>query len=676
MRWHPHPWMIAAALCASLTAPAGDAPNVGGFGQGGQPFSRAPYLQFAATNLMHVVWRTPGPIQAGVRFGRSLDALNVSVPSTSIVVRASLGTAGQTMLERWKTLRTPENLELPKLHSAPVGTFQYEARLGGLEPATKYFYAVYDGEQRLTPSDTSYSFVTPPVAGTRPKIRFASIGDSGTGRLPQHEVFKAMLTYVRESGAPLDFWIHVGDMAYGVGRDMEFQTRVFEPYELLMRNTVCWPTMGNHEGANSKGTTGVGPYFDAYVMPTRGEAGGVASGTEAYYSFDFANIHFICLDSHDLDRTPAGAMAKWLKTDLEKAKADWLIAFWHHPPYTKGSHDSDKEKDLTEMRQHIMPIVESGGVDLVLTGHSHSYERSMLMDGAYATPTVGENVILDDGDGDPQGDGPYRKSAGIQPHQGTVQIVAGNGGQSMGRNGSLPVMKRVLIEHGSVVVEVDGDTLKATMINRLGAVRDVVSIVKRGTVEPVRLALPWRLPDYKKPDVEPKVPSTPAVKHQVVVAKGEEWRYLDAEDPRGLDWTKPGFAAEAWRTGRGMFGRGIGSFGTQVKPGTGRPPAVYLRREFAIPQADAVTEVGLLVDYSDGFIAYLNGREVARVNIERSNGRNVQGLKNRSERGTDYVVLKDAHKYLRDGANLLTIETHAATEAPDFWFDASVVIEN
>ena len=58
-------------------------------------------------------------------------------------------------------------------------------------------------------------------------------------------------------------------------------------------------------------------------------------------------------------------MAQWLKADLEKTSADWLVAYWHHPPYTKGSHDSDKEQQLIEMREYIMPILESGGVDLV-----------------------------------------------------------------------------------------------------------------------------------------------------------------------------------------------------------------------------------------------------------------------------------------------------------------------
>jgi hypothetical protein len=261
--------------------------------------------------------------------------------------------------------------------------------------------------------------------------------------------------------------------------------------------------MGNHEGITSSGVSGVGPYYDAYVVPTRGEAGGTASGTEAYYSFDYGRVHFICLNSHDLDRTPTGAMAQWLKADLEKAKADWVVAFFHHPPYTKGSHDSDKEKQLIEMRTHIVPILESGGVDMVLTGHSHIYERSMLMDGAYATPTVAENVILDDGDGDPKGDGAYRKSAGLHPNEGTVQIVTGNGGTGNSRKGTMPVMKRVSLEHGSVLVDVVGDTLTAIMLTKTGERQDLFSIVKRGKVSPTRIASPRQLPPYTPPAAKP-----------------------------------------------------------------------------------------------------------------------------------------------------------------------------
>ncbi|MCI0536468.1 MAG: metallophosphoesterase family protein, partial [Verrucomicrobiales bacterium] len=579
---------------------------------------------------------------------------------------------------RWEALRTEANLKLPKLHSAPVGTFQYEAKLTGLQPAMRYYYGVFDGERRLTPMDQTYSFVTPPPFGTRRPIRFWVIGDSGTGRRAQAEVHQAMLDHVQRENRPLDFWLHVGDMAYGTGRDMEFQGRFFESYDRSLRSSVCWPAMGNHEGYTSKGTTGIGPYYDAYVLPKRGEAGGVASGTEAYYSFDYGNIHFICLDSHDLERKPSGAMAKWLKADLEKAQADWMIAYWHHPPYTKGSHDSDKETDLKEMRQHIMPIIESGGVDVVLTGHSHIYERSMLMDGAYATPTVSENVILDDGDGDPQGDGAYRKSEGINPHEGTVQVVTGHAGANLGRNGSSPVMKKIILEHGSVIVDVYGDTLVATMLNRAGTARDLFSIVKRGKVEPARLALPWQPPEYKKPDPAPKVFATAPIDYKILIAKNAKWQYLAGEHPRGQNWTQLDFDATAWRTGTAGFGFGLGEpeFRTELADLSGKASSLYIRKDFNIEQADKITELGLIVNYRDALIAYINGREVARVGVGRSSGRNAQKIKAREDRGTVYMSLRYAPKHLRNGVNVLAIETHTAEGGFDLCLDPSLILED
>jgi hypothetical protein len=463
---------------------------------------------------------------------------------------------------------------------------------------------------------------------------------------------------------------------------MEFQSRFFESYELALRGSVCWPTMGNHEGYTSKGNTGVGPYYDAYVVPTRGQAGGLASGTEAYYSFDWANVHFICLDSHDLDRKAGGAMAKWLKADLEKTKADWQVAFWHHPPYTKGSHDADKEKDMAEMRHHIMPLVESGGVDLVLAGHSHIYERSMLIDGVYgSTNQVAENNVFDDGDGDPDGDGAYRKSEGIHPHQGTVAVVAGNAGAQMSRRGTSAVMKKTIVEFGSVIVDVDGDTLVARMINRSGKVRDLFSLVKRGKVEPVRLALPWQPEEYKKATNEVKtidytIMSAPPVDYKVLIAKNSEWQYLAGDDPAGLAWTRKDFDSSNWKRGAGAFGYGNPEVGTELARGRNKPASVYLRKEFTIDQADKVTELGLMVDYRDGFVAYVNGREVARQNIGRSSGRNVQKIKPRETSGSVYVPLKDLSRSLKDGANILAIEAHGAPESLDLLLDPVLLLED
>jgi hypothetical protein len=451
----------------------------------------------ATPDSITIVWRTDGPSAPVVRYGNAPGQLSNTVDSSNIEIRVSADavndsghpllykeTLQQTALRK-STTRDPDP-------TAPDNTYQYEARITGLAPNEKHHYAVYDGDTLLAGEDNSYYFNTLPSKGSQSSQRIWVVGDSGTGGLQQKQVHTAMEAWAKESGSPLNQFLHVGDMAYGDGTDPEFQRNFFDIYDRTLRNTVCWPAMGNHEGRTSRGISGIGPYYDAYVLPTNAEAGGVPSGSEAYYSFDIGTIHFVCLDSHDLDRRPTGAMAQWLQADLDATDAEWLIAFWHHPPYTKGSHDSDAEGQLREMRTHIMPILETAGVDLVMTGHSHIYERSMLIDGAYHTPTHAEGVVLNDGDGDPDGDGAYLKSAGLNPHEGNVQIVTGHGGAGLSRRGTMPIMRKIMLEHGSVVLEFEGDTLTGRMLNSDQVFRDLFSIVKQGKVTVERIENPWQ----------------------------------------------------------------------------------------------------------------------------------------------------------------------------------------
>lgn len=445
------------------------------------PIVREPYLQLSTESSIVVVWRTKGPVEPVVRYGLMADTLDQRSSTEHVTLRVSDdigGVEAETLYrESLKERGVREDRSMDD-STGDSNIFQYEVTLSELDADTKYYYVVYDGSRRIS---GEHRFTTSPVRGSDASTRIWVVGDSGTGGAAQREVYEAMQGFVKESGREMDFFVHVGDMAYSVGANFEFQNHFFDVYEDFLRETVVWPTMGNHEGYTSRGMTGIGPYYDAYVLPTNGEAGGVASGTEAYYSFDVGNVHFVCLDSHDLDRDRTGPMATWLVEDLKQTTANWLIAFWHHPPYTKGSHDSDTERQLIEMREEIMPILEARGVDLVLTGHSHIYERSMLMDGAYATPTVADGVILDGGNGDPAGDGAYKKGAGLNPHEGTVQVVAGNGGAGFNRGGgSMSVMQKSMLEHGSVVLDIHGDRLVGHMVNTDGVKRDIFSVVKRG----------------------------------------------------------------------------------------------------------------------------------------------------------------------------------------------------
>ncbi|MFL2478071.1 MAG: metallophosphoesterase [Verrucomicrobiales bacterium] len=304
-------------------------------------FSRSPYLQLATDSSIHIVWRTKIKINPIIRYGKDLGDLNKKIGSELILERRTVDESDESI-----------NDEL-SLFDAPKGTRQFEAKIPNLDPNSTYYYSVFDGEKRLTPKDSSYHFKTHPKPGTKSPLYFWVVGDSGTGGENQAKVHSAMRKYNQFKKLKLDMYIHVGDMAYNSGTDDEFSERFFKMYEPTLRNTVCWAAMGNHEGRTSKGENGIGPYYDAYICPKAAEAGGLPSGKEAYYSFDYGKVHFIVLDSHDLDRRPTGAMAQWLKADLEKTKAEWLVAYFHHPPYTKGSHDSDKEQQLIEMREQL-----------------------------------------------------------------------------------------------------------------------------------------------------------------------------------------------------------------------------------------------------------------------------------------------------------------------------------
>ena len=443
-------------------------------------FSRGPYPQMPSTSGVTIVWRTRSIMLPEVRVGTAAKKMDRVYNIDRIPARRAAADGPSTEGTR-------------ALAAAPAGTTQFEAAITGLLPDTKYYYGVYDAGKLLTPDDGTCTFHTLPPPGKARPCTFWVVGDSGTATESQRDVQRAFLKWREKTRTPVDFYMHVGDMAYTKGLDSEFQFAFFDIYGETMRGLPCWPAMGNHEGGASKGLTATGPYFDAYVCPAAGECGGLASGTEAYYSWDFGRVHFICLDSHDLPRTATGPMAEWLKADLEKAQADWIIAYWHHPPYTKGSHNSDTDKDLIPMRENILPIVESGGVDLVLTGHSHIYERSFLIDGAYTTPTTAPNFVLDDKSGDPGGQGPYHKRPGTLPHEGTLQIVAGHGGQALARKDEPhPLMRRSITEWGSVIVSVDGNKLTATMLNADGKERDRVQIVKDAKSPPLRLAHPHK----------------------------------------------------------------------------------------------------------------------------------------------------------------------------------------
>jgi len=334
-----------------------------------------------------------------------------------------------------------------------------------------------------TGGDSNTFFVTNPRIGKRQPVRVWVLGDPGTRKKAERDVRDAY--YKWNGDRRTDFWMILGDIAYTSGKDTEYQGAIFQVYDTMLRKSVLWPALGNHDAGSAYSPIAFGVYYDIFNLPALGQAGGVMSGTEAYYSFDYANIHAVCIDSSDSSWTKDGLMLKWLEADLKANKQDWLIAYCHHPPYTKGSHNSDDDRDsearMKMMRERVLSVLEEHGLDLMLTGHSHAYERSYLTDGHYGNSrTFNEKVhFKSTNDGRKDGTGIYVKpSRGPAPHEGAVYVVAGSSGQTSGGSLQHPVSALSLNALGSLVLDFDGHRLDATFIDDKAVVRDYFTIQK------------------------------------------------------------------------------------------------------------------------------------------------------------------------------------------------------
>jgi hypothetical protein len=410
--------------------------------------TRGPYLQQGTETSMTIRWRTSVARDSRVSYGPAPGDLKIVVDD-------------------------------------PVMTTEHEVMLQGMMPDTTYFYSIGSSTLTLSGDDADHFFRTSPPLGTRKPIRVWVIGDSGTANANAAAVRDAYLNI--PDPAFTDVWLMLGDNAYGFGTDLEYQKAVFDMYPTILRQTPVWSTFGNHERPSASSAAESGVYYDIFTFPKMGEAGGVNSGTEAYYSFDFGNVHFINLNSTDILLGTGSVMLSWLNQDLMNTTQDWVIAFWHHPPYSKGSHDSDTEQRLIEMRGQVNPILESWGVDLVLAGHSHSYERSFLLDGYYGdSSSMLPGMLLDPGDGRLDGSGAYGKpTGGPAPNEGAVYVVAGSSGKANTATFGHPAMYIGWQELGSVVLDIDGDRLDARFINNAEVVRDYFTLIKDTSMPPV-----------------------------------------------------------------------------------------------------------------------------------------------------------------------------------------------
>jgi acid phosphatase type 7 len=388
-----------------------------------------------------------------------------SCTATSIVVRWRTDVATDSLVSIAATNHPPR-----EFYQGDVTT-EHAVLVTGLTPATTYFYGIGTLAHRLA-SGAEYYFRT--SATNAQPLRVWAIGDFGIGSSNQFAVRDAYMSFTSSNAT--DVWLMLGDNVYEQGQDAEFQAYLFNAYAEMLRHTVFWPAMGNHDAPFGSPAE----FLNIFTLPAEGEAGGVPSHTELYYSFDSANVHFVCVDSWLSDRSTSGAMLNWLRADLSATTQDWIIVYWHHPPYSMGTDFSDSTPIMIQMRENVAPILESYGVDVVLTGHSHVYERSFLLNGHYGYSwTFAPANALDAGLGREDTGGAYRKRKTRVANSGTVYIVCGNSGQ--GGPVSFPQHPAMAVKadgYGSVVLDINGPWLNAKYLRPGGAIDDYFTIDK------------------------------------------------------------------------------------------------------------------------------------------------------------------------------------------------------
>ena len=366
---------------------------------------RRPYLQRLLKDRVSILWTTAQLVPG------------------SVSIIASDGTS--TLFAASPTFYAPSVTQLSE------GYYQYQADVTGLHAGVAYKYqVVVDGQ--VVASDPLLNSFTTPASGD---FSFLVFGDSGADSPEQTKLIGLMAA---EPG--IAKVIHVGDLAYNSGTFGEFEANYFALNAQLMSRLSFFTSPGNHEYVTNQAA----PYLAGHVMP---ESGVPSDQTGRYYSYDWGDVHFTSIDSNLLQKDAGPAMLAWLDADLAATQKFWKIVFLHHPAYPTGTHLNDPVCALVQ--QQVNPIVERHGVQLVLAGHEHGYERTFPLAGGVPV-------------------------SGNAPS--TTYVISGGGGASMEQVATLQHTALALQSWNYLRVDVSGTTLTYKAVDLNGNVIDKVTL--------------------------------------------------------------------------------------------------------------------------------------------------------------------------------------------------------
>jgi hypothetical protein len=286
-----------------------------------------------------------------------------------------------------------------------IQTIAQHARIEGLHPDTAYVYRIVsNGETQV-----SGAFRTAPEG--RVPFRFTSVGDIACGDTAYS---KASLNAVATAATVEQFdpVVHLvnGDLSYANSNQLtqpQVWAEYFDNTQLSAANRPWMPTLGNHENEPGNGPQGYLSYQTRFALPRNGS--GDFEGN--WYKFQIGSVLFVMLDNNDvcyqvdtgtylstgdnqlLTGYSGGEQERWLERTLREASCDtsvdWIVAVMHQPAMST----SDAEGSDLGIRQSWMPLFYEYGVDFVLAGHDHDYERSYVVKGTDAGTILRPRVV-------------------------------------------------------------------------------------------------------------------------------------------------------------------------------------------------------------------------------------------------------------------------------------------
>jgi len=248
------------------------------------------------------------------------------------------------------------------------------------------------------------------LTGKSGSVKFAVIGDTGTGTAPQFAIGRQMAD--ARVPFPFDFVIMLGDNMYGRQDSRDFVEKFERPYApLLQAGVKFYASLGNHDSQTNR-------FYKSFNMDG-----------ERYYTFARENVRFFAFDTNLLDQ----AQLAWIEETLKQSQAEWKVCFFHHPLYSNaGRHGGN-----VALRVALEPLLLRHGVDVVFSGHDHVYER-------------------------------------IKPQKGITYFVSGSGGQLRrgDMRPSEATAASFDRDYSFMLVEVDGSEMRFQARTRTGAIVD------------------------------------------------------------------------------------------------------------------------------------------------------------------------------------------------------------